>query len=160
MSSNSGNFCAGMVGPSCSVGMLQTQSLTFFNDWKCISCGADVKANVAHGIDDGCLLPTASMIGNGYVTSTASVYQWKFCPDCGAKLGVGWNFCGQCGCRLHGAPPVTYWPAQIPNSTGVWPGGVTVGHNQQTCAMEEFVRLCPGQPANLYCSCPKCSPRC
>lgn len=55
-SNNTVGYISGISIPATS-GYMQIQSHTLFTDWKCASCGAAVKANQSHGIDDGCLCP-------------------------------------------------------------------------------------------------------
>ncbi len=57
---------------------------------------------------------TGDGIVNSISTSTYNIVcgkQWKFCPDCGTKLGDGWKFCSDCGNPvMHSAPPMQVWP--------------------------------------------------
>ncbi len=62
---------------------------------------------------------TGDNIGNTGVIS-ASQYTivcgkpWKFCPECGNKLGDGWKFCSGCGMAvMHSSPPMQVWPYPI-----------------------------------------------
>ena len=91
----------------------------------------------------------------GYPLSTPA---WKFCPQCGTKLGTDWRFCAECGSPLN---QITIW--QTPN-TGCAPAmpffGTVTAFPVGECAIERYFRDHPAERScNLTCFCPKCSPR-
>ena len=43
--------------------------------------------------------------------------RWKFCPECGEKLGDEWKFCSKCGTKVGSwsiAQPVHPWMTPLP----------------------------------------------
>ena len=90
-------------------------------------------------------------------TSNTLVERWSFCPRCGLPLDRLWNYCASCGTKVEIlSSPWTY--VRTPVSPGMTYISTIV--EEQQCLMEQFCKDHPGQPANLYCPCPKCSARC
>lgn len=86
---------------------------------------------------------------------------WKFCPQCGVKLGSGWNFCTGCGTCVspyqNQALPFAWKPPMYPAAPLIFINGF----QQEECQAEAFFRANPeARSCNIHCSCPKCSPRC
>ena len=99
------------------------------------------------------MTPTNSISGNA--TFSISGTRWKFCTDCGTKLGETWKHCAECG-KLIGFASLPFvsgtgTPVAYPK-----PGDQitpTFQALQQRCA---FDGLPPGA-YGLLCTCPKCS---
>ena len=105
-------------------------------------------------------VPTSTTT-NGTSTVTTGLFlttvaKWKFCPQCGEKLAEEWKFCAECGLAIGSLPGsiTTSWPT---TPQFVYTNSAI---QSEPCMLEEFAKSHPGEPMNLYCSCPKCSPRC